>query len=196
MRCFFAGQSGPDGLPFVDYVRADGEPDTGPFIDPAVLAEMAFGELGLSPINIGMAPEPASDSLGLVGLPVWMWADSPSPETVGPAGFSISAGPVNLTLTARVERIVWDMGDGTSVTCTTTGTPYEARFGAIPSPDCGHVYSSTSADQAGGAFSVTARSYWVAEWTTNTGLSGTMERQQTATEQVRIGESQVIVTRD
>jgi hypothetical protein len=196
MRCYWFNQRGPDGLPYIDYVVADGEPDNGPAADPAVLAQSAVGRLSLAPIRVGIAPEASASSLGLVGLPVWMWVDSPDATTFGPASLSISAGPVSVSLTAAVERVEWDMGDGSVVSCTSPGTPYDPSRGAQPSPDCGHVYTTTSAGQPGEAFTVTATSYWVANWSSNTGAAGTIELQQTATEQVRIGESQVIITRD
>jgi hypothetical protein len=144
-----------------------------------------------------MAPDiDNAGSMGLVGLPVWMWVEDPDADTYGPASINLAAGAVTVSLTAAVERVEWDMGDGTVVTCTSPGTPYDPSRGAQPSPDCGHVYTTTSAGQSGDAFTVTATSYWVASWSSNTGAAGTIDLQQTATEQVRIGESQVIVTRD
>ena len=39
---------------------------------------------------------------------------------------SASAGPVTATATAAPSKVVWDMGDGDSVTCDGPGTPYSA----------------------------------------------------------------------
>jgi hypothetical protein len=64
--------------------------------------------------------------------------DHARPATFGPQILTASAGGVSITATAKVDRVVWDMGDGTSVTCTTPGTVYQDRFGFDMSPDCGH----------------------------------------------------------
>ena len=56
----------------------------------------------LSAINIGIAPEPGPDSIGLVGMPVWMWAKDPNDHTVGPITASASAGGITITATAKV----------------------------------------------------------------------------------------------
>jgi hypothetical protein len=63
-----------------------------------------------------------------------------------------------------VDRIDWDLGDGNSVTCQTPGTPWTPSHGLEPSPDCGHTYLRESGALPGGAFRVTATSYWVVEW--------------------------------
>jgi len=44
------------------------------------------------------------------------------------------------------------MGDATKVVCRTAGTPYQPSYGRKPSPDCGHVYTKSSADQPGGSY--------------------------------------------
>ncbi|WP_336921032.1 hypothetical protein [Aquipuribacter sp. SD81] len=195
-RCYFPNGNGPDGLPYVDYVVGDGETDAGPAIDPGVLALYAYEQIDIAPVSMGLAPEPGPDTLGLVGLPVWMWVEDPDATTFGPASIDLSVGPVSVSLTARVERIEWDMGDGTVVTCTGPGTPYTPARGATASPDCGHRYEQTSAGRSGDSFDVTATAYWVAQWSSNSGAGGTLTNTTQATEQVRIGESQVIVTRD
>lgn len=197
VRCQLGGGTTVGGLQYVEYaVGPNLDPSQPPAaVDPGILAQVAIGRLKLEPVTIGIVPKAAtgSDSLGLVGLPVWMWVAEPSSTSFGPASLDVSAGAVSVTMTAQVERIEWSMGDGTVVTCEGPGTSYRSSFGAQESPDCGHTYTTTSKD-AGGTFPVTATSYWVAEWSSNTGASGTIEVQQQATEQVRIGESQVIVT--
>lgn len=167
-------------------------------VDPEVLAQQAVSQLDVSAVGMGLAPRSTADdpgSLGLVGLPVHMWAAAPDASTMGPITSSASAGAVTVTATARVDRVEWSMGDGTTVTCTGPGTPYAPVTGAAPSPDCGHVYDVTSASQGGGAFPVTATSFWVVEWAGG-GQSGEITFELSDTEQVRIGESQVIVTRN
>jgi hypothetical protein len=163
-----------------------------PLIDPVVLARRAIAAMDLDPISIGIVPESAPNRVGLVGLPVWMWVDSATDDTFGPITASASEGPVSVSATARVSSIVWDMGDGSSVTCTGKGTPYADRYGKQDSPTCGHRYEKMSTDQPDGAYQVTATSHWVVEWTGG-GQSGTIEFDLTTVPlPIRIGEAQVL----
>lgn len=161
--------------------------------DPAVLAQQAIATMDLQAIQIGIVPEPGPDSIGLVGLPVWMWVDQPGENTYGPISRNASAGGTTVTATAAVERIVWNMGDGEIVTCTSPGTPYADFYGDADSPDCGHRYTRTSSNQPDSAYAVTASSYWVVDWEGG-GQTGTIELDFSQTTQVRIGELQVIQT--
>lgn len=161
-------------------------------IDPVVLAQRAIASMDLDPIKIGIVPESGANRAGLVGLPVWMWVDSPTDDTFGPITAAASQGPVSVSATASVSSIVWDMGDGTRVTCTGKGTPYSAHYGKQPSPTCGYRYAEISSDQPDGAYQVTATSHWVVDWTGG-GQSGTIEFDLTTDPRpIRIGEAQVL----
>jgi hypothetical protein len=157
--------------------------------DPAVLAQRAVALMGLRGADIGIAPKPGST--GLVGLPVWLW-DKPSATTWGPISKSVSAGGVTVTAKAHVTQIVWSLGDGSSVTCTSAGTPYAASYGKRPSPDCGHVYQKTSAGQSDGTYPIQAVSTWSVAWTATTGQAGTITTTRTSNGQVAIGQLQVL----
>ncbi len=161
-------------------------------IDPEVLAQRAIASMDLDPITIGIVPESGPNRVGLVGLPVWMWVDSPTDDTFGPITASASEGSVSASATASVSNIVWDMGDGTTVTCTGKGTQYADHYGKKDSPTCGHRYEKMSTDQPDGAYQVTATSHWVVEWTGG-GQSGTIEFDLTTDAlPIRIGEAQVL----
>ncbi|WP_162802901.1 hypothetical protein [Ornithinimicrobium avium] len=153
--------------------------------NPLVLAYQAVAAMNLKAVSIGIVPEDGPGRIGLLGLPTWMWAETPSADTVGPITRSASAGGYTVTATGRVEQIVWDMGDGTSVVCATPGTPYEDRFGAMDSPDCGHRYTEQ------GHYPISATSYWVISWA---GLdqSGTIEMELIQDGQIVMGEAQVL----
>lgn len=172
---------------------ADRPPGAAAGPSPREVALIAAASMELRAIDIGITPEPGDDSVGIVGMPVWMWADHPDAHTFGPATASASAGGITVTATARVDQITWDMGDGTEVVCRSAGTPYQPRFGASQSPDCGHTYSETSGHQRDGRFTVTASSDWVISWE-GAGQSGTirlngLERSV----QITVGEAQVLV---
>ncbi|MEU0265147.1 hypothetical protein [Nocardioides sp. NPDC006303] len=160
---------------------------------PREVAQMAVEKLNLKAIDIGITPEPGPDSVGLVGMPVWLWARSPDIQTYGPATASASAGGITVTATARVHEITWDMGDGTTVECRTAGTPYEASFGKKASPDCGHVYRLSSAREPGGTYTVTATSEWVITWQ-GAGQTGTIRLDGLSRSvEIAVGEAQVLV---
>jgi len=122
-----------------------------------------------------------------------MW-NTPSETTWGPITRTAAVPSVSVTATARVDRTVWEMGDGSTVTCTTPGTPYEDQYGDDPSPDCGHRYTKTSVRELGNAYTVTATNYWVFEWAGG-GQSGQIPLELSDSVQIRVGEMQVLVTR-
>jgi hypothetical protein len=164
---------------------------TGP--SPGEVARMAVDQMNLSAINIGIAPKPGEGSVGLVGMPVWMWADNPDERTFGPTTASASAGGITVTATAEVERVTWAMGDGAVVVCRSPGTPYQASFGMKRSPDCGHIYERSSAGEPDDRYTVTAVSDWVVRWQGG-GQTGVirldgLERSV----EIAVGEAQVLV---
>lgn len=165
-------------------------PPAGP--DPAQLAQEAIATLGLQAITIGIVPEAGAGSVGLVGMPVWMWVVDPTATTFGPATGTAAAGGISVTATARVDHVTWSLGDGTTVTCG-RGTPYTDAAGASRSPDCGHVYSRTSVGQPGNAYPVTATSHWTITWAGG-GQTGQEQMDLTSQVDVQIGEAQAVVT--
>ncbi|WP_438490761.1 ATP/GTP-binding protein [Streptomyces sp. S186] len=164
------------------------DPPKGPTVDPATLAQQAVDKMALRGPEIGIVPKPGGT--GLVGLPVWMWT-AKSPETYGPNTASATAGPVTVTATAKVAQIVWDMGDGHTVTCTTAGTPYEPSYGKAKSPDCGYLYRQSSKDEPGQKYTVTATSTWHVDWTGG-GQSGQLTQTRQSRTQITIGQLKVL----
>lgn len=153
--------------------------------DPAVLAQQALAAMNLRAIDIGIVPESAPGRIGIIGLPTWMWAENPGANTVGPITRSASLRGYSVTATAKVKKVVWKMGDGTSVSCTGPGTPYKDSFGKKSSPTCGHTYTRQ------GRYTVTATSYWVVAWA-GIGQAGTIPLTLSDSANITMGESQVI----
>ncbi len=149
--------------------------------------------MGLKAIAIGIVPEPKPGSIGLVGMPAWMWVAQPAPNTWGPITRGASAGGVTVTATAKVHDVVWSMGDGSVVTCTSPGTPYQDSYGKRDSPDCGHTYTRTSRGKSGDAYPISATSHWLITWAGG-GQTGTINLDFTAGTQIKVGEMQVLVT--
>lgn len=165
---------------------------------PYQVAQMALAKMNFKAGDIGIVPEPGPNKLGIVGMPTWMWVKNPGPNTTGPITTSASAGGITVTATAELDRIEWDMGDGTTVTCAGSrakGTPYSDGYGRQDSPTCGHRYERTSGDQPNNAYTVTAQSFWVVNWS-GAGQSGTITLDPlTRSVQIRVGELQVLQQR-
>jgi hypothetical protein len=163
--------------------------------DVRALAGKATQSLNLRAIDVGMAPTPTSidpSSIGIVGLPNWLWVKTPSSQTWGPATGTASDPGVTVTVTAQVGRVAWDMGDGTApIVCSGPGTPYNASYGKDPSPTCGH----SPGYQKQGTYPLTAVSHWTITYTSNVGISGTLTMDLTSTASVTIGELQTTVVR-
>ncbi|MET7353021.1 ATP/GTP-binding protein [Streptomyces mirabilis] len=158
-------------------------------VDPAQLAQQALDKMTLLGPDIA---SPATAGNYIVGLPMWMWVNK-SQTTYGPNTASASAGGVTVTATATVSKIVWKMGDGSAATCNGPGTTYKASYGRQESPTCGHTYTSTSASEAGGKYTVTATSTWTVDWQVNGGgETGQLTAIRQSQEQVAIGELQVV----
>jgi hypothetical protein len=164
----------------------DGYGATG--ITAGELAARAVDAMQLRGASVGVAPPPGAE--GLVGVPVWMWTDV-TPTTWGPNSATATVPGLSVTATAQASKIVWDMGDGTKVTCANPGTKYFA--GGVASPSCGYVYKRSSADQPNDAYTVTATTTWVVTWTGG-GTTGSLTVTRASTTTIRIGELQVLVT--
>ncbi len=154
--------------------------------DPEELARQAIRTMGLRAIDIGIVPEDLPGRVGIIGMPTWMWVENPGPNTVGPITRSASARGYTVTATARVTKVVWNMGDGKSVTCTGRGTPYADSYGRKSSPTCGHTYTRD------GRYTVSATSYWTIEWS-GIGQSGSISLNFMRSTTITMGESQVLV---
>ncbi|WP_326693351.1 MULTISPECIES: ATP/GTP-binding protein [unclassified Streptomyces] len=158
-------------------------------VDPAQLARQAMDEMTL------LGPEIVSPKAGgtyTVGVPLWLRAGAGETRW-GPTTASASAGDVTVTATAKVSKVVWKMGDGKSVTCTTRGAAYKRGYGLAKSPDCGHTYATTSARAAKQRFTITATATWSVEWqVTGGGESGALDEVRDSQVTIPVGEGQVV----
>ncbi|WP_256343475.1 hypothetical protein [Streptomyces sp. MW-W600-10] len=100
---------------------------------------------------------------------------------------------MTVTAAARVSRIVWAMGDGAEVVCTSPGTVYQKSFGLKKSPDCGHVYEQPSGARPAGKYAVTATATWTIDWqVVGGGESGQLTEIRDSAVQLAIVESQAV----
>jgi hypothetical protein len=121
-------------------------------VNPVVVALQAVRQLGLGSPTIEMAPPTGHPQL--VGVATWLWID---PGAWKMLTASASAGPVTTTATAVPTKVVWDMGDGDTVTCAGPGTPYDPND-PNATTDCSYTWPGP------GTFEVTATIYWSVSW--------------------------------
>ncbi|MHB1928449.1 MAG: hypothetical protein ACYCUG_03310 [Acidimicrobiales bacterium] len=121
-------------------------------VAPVVVAEEAAKHLGLASPVIEMAPPDGHSQL--VEVATWLWVN---PAAWHPVTASASAGPVTTTATAMPTKVVWDMGDGSTVTCDGPGTPYDPSAPNAKTT-CSYTWSTA------GSYTVTATLYWSVTW--------------------------------
>lgn len=153
--------------------------------DPEVLAQQAIAAMDLRAVEIGIVPENTPGSIGIIGLPTWMWVADPGEATTGPITRTAALEGYSVSATATMTQVVWTMGDGSSVTCAGSGTPYADSYDTQSSPTCGHTYTQM------GRYPVTATSYWAVNWE-GIGQSGVIPLTFAQTTQIAMGEAQVL----
>jgi hypothetical protein len=122
-------------------------------VNPVVVAQQAASQLALASPTIEMAP-PAG-AAQLVGVATWLWIDQGAWQALTATA---SVGTVTTTATALPTKVVWDMGDGHSVTCDGPGIPYDPS-NPNGTTDCSYTWS------VAGSYHVTATVYWSVSWT-------------------------------
>ncbi|HZM81754.1 MAG TPA: hypothetical protein VFC19_39035 [Candidatus Limnocylindrales bacterium] len=153
----------------------------------------AIGKLPLNKPAIETAPKAAgAGGIGLVGLPIWLWANGPS--WTPPPAFADAPG-IRVDATAHVTHMEWQMGDGSTVTCRTAGTKYSPESKDSPSPDCGYKYLRPSRE-VGGRYTVRATAFWIVDWVGSgaaRGQGGQIPVQRFSEVELQINELQVVV---
>lgn len=164
-------------------------------LPPGVAAQRLIDSFALRGIDIGMVPEVNPEwghRRSYVGIPIWLWVENPQPLTWGPYEQTATLGGQTITATARATSVLWNMGDGRTVACGNTGTPYADSYGVTDSPTCGHRYTRTSESQPGDRYTITATTQWTIEWTSINGAGGTVNLTTTSDEQLEINELQSV----
>ena len=133
---------------------------------PAQLARSALAQIRLSAPTIRMAPP--TDKL-IVNFATRLWIN---PSIWRPLIATAAVGGVSATVTATPSRVVWNMGDGSTVTCRGPGNAYDpSRDPSLQPTDCSYTYQAPSKSQPGGRYAVSVRVYWHAVWTSR-GVAG------------------------
>jgi hypothetical protein len=194
------GQPAGEGAWYVKlcvFTTADGLPrsttdlvwlaEAPPAVTPEQLAQIARARLQLP--GVGMQLSPATNSM--VNVPVWLalsagW-DSRS-TTASVPGLSVTA-------TATPSKVRWDMGNGSSRSCSGPGSVFRAGVDDpyASSPTCGFTYSDLVGE--GRTYTVQATVTYTITWSGG-GQSGTLADLTAAdTTAMTVGEAQAVVTR-
>ncbi len=179
--CEFEFQGIPFRLPDVYWSEAPPPPN------PGAMAEDIYREVERTvyAIPLGLAPKNLSGkNRTIVGLPVWGWHKKTGKNYFGPVSASTSDRGVSVWLDGKVDKVVWDFGDGTTKTCGKNATRYKASFEGEMSPNCGHRYEKK------GNYTVTVRSYWSFDIDSNVGFSTTRSAVLADSTQVQVRELQ------
>lgn len=130
------------------WVPAGQAPGAAPSV-PALI-QQALGEATLVDPTIDLNP-PGEQ---VTNVSSWLW--------VAPGGWaavvaSATAGGVTATVTASPMAVVWNLGDGDTVTCPGPGVPYDrSKPAAEQSTYCTYTWRTSSAAQPGAVYVVTA----------------------------------------
>jgi hypothetical protein len=155
-----------------------------------VIAREVYAEVPLASPEPHTSPPAGSPQL--VGLPTWLWLDGSSWATFDA---SASVAGVTVTVVATPVSARWDMGDGTTVTCTGPGTAWTGDTSART--DCSHTYRYVSDDQPGGRYQASVTLTWSVTWSASTGESGTLPAaSRTSGFDLDVRQRQAVITHD
>lgn len=184
-----------DSLAYLDdFVYDPAEPAGRPRVD--AIARQVYAEVPL--VFPTPHTSPPVDEVQLVGLPVWLWVEDDVWRTFDA---SASVAGVTVTVVAEPSTTVWDMGDGTQVTCSGPGTPWTPASGSQGHPskqsDCSHTYQFVSDSEPGGRYSVSVTVTWTVSWRASTGEAGTLPAASRTTDfALDVRQRQAVITYD
>lgn len=117
----------------------------------------------LDPPDPQVQSSPPLDRLRtLVNIETWLWVDPTTTYDSEPA----TAGFVTVTAHAEYAGTIFDMGDGTSLRCSTTGIPW-SKSAEKSGGNCFHVFTQSSGGEPDNKFQATATTRWHYWWAIN-----------------------------
>lgn len=156
--------------------------------------QLRTGQVGSTPPSSTNAP----DSVGTIGLPIWLWIANRADNTTGPIEGRDEDNGLVVSAIGTLDRVEWTLTDanGTtrgSITCdgaNAAGTPYDGRDSAEPSPTCGFGADLNSSP---GNLTLTGTAYWSVEWQGGDQSGQIPVTAPPSSTQIRIGELQALV---
>lgn len=134
-----------------------------------------------------IGPDPTANEwkMAAVGYPLWLWTEGPQTVTS-----RVQAYGVTFTLRATWVSTTFDMGDGHSVTCTSTRAYTDTVKAGSKSPACGYTYLKSSLPK--GDYTVTATTNWRIAWSA-LGQPGSLPGSHTGSRSLPVGELNALV---
>ena len=163
-------------------------PGAPPPITTTVLREAAT-RITLPTPTPSIGPDPSANPWHIVaiGYPIWLW--TPGPDTITS---TVTTQGITVSITAHRTATTFDMGDTTTLRCTTM-TPYPGpSTPPAESPTCGHRYQKLPTTEAAG-YTIHATSHWTVTWTA-LGQTGTFTMTRSATRHIDVAEIHTVVT--
>ncbi len=172
------------------YVQPDDEDsseddDGPPRISPEQAVQQVIAKLKFTAATPQVGPNRDHHDLPFdtaVGYPVWLWT------TGGTSRGSVTetVGPLTVGISIELEKVVWNLGDGTTQGCD-KGTKWKRGAPAgSKSPTCGHVFEKP------GRYTIEATTHWTIAWSAG-GQSGYMPYSITSDRPFEVGEIHVLV---
>lgn len=159
-------------------------------ISPPALAVMLVEDSFLERLG---PPEPQFSPPGgttIVNFDTWLWVDNvPADGQRGPWSISVP-GPISVEASASLSEVVWDMGDGNTVTCPITTDEASAER------DCSYAYEQSSAGEPGDEFQGSVSVVWTVDWDATVmgqQVSNTIEAPREAEFSIAVAEGQAVV---
>jgi hypothetical protein len=189
-ECRFADDGSLDAID--EFVYQPGESATAVATPPSaeVIARQAYAEVPL----VLPAPHtsPGIDATQLVGFPIWLWVDGTVWRSFDA---SASVSGIAVTVVAEPDHTIWNMGDGTTITCAGPGTPWRPDGPDDQQTDCSHVYQFVSDDQPNGRYAASVTVVWSVSWSATTGESGTLpDASRTTGFSLDVAQRQAVIT--
>lgn len=169
--------------------EAAGQP--GPVVPSEAVVRSLAREVVLSmtlphpEVMVGPDPSVNEWDMAVVGYPLWLWTETPAAMQSSTTQYGIT-----ISMSAVRERVVFAMGDGNAITCTSMSPLPSGTKPGAPSPDCGYVYEGASLPE--GSYTVTASSHWSVAWSA-LGYSGTVPVVVSASRELPVGELQAVI---
>jgi hypothetical protein len=158
-----------------------------PVVTPEQLAQVARARLRVPRVEVELNPATSS----MVNVPVWL-ALSGGWDT---RAATASVPGLSVTATATPSKVRWEMGNGTSRTCSGPGSVYRPGVDDpyASSPTCGYTYTEPVGE--GVRYTVRATVTYAITWSGG-GQSGTLaDLTGSGATALTVGEAQAVVTR-
>jgi len=112
-----------------------------------------------------IGPSPTQNKWGIipVGYPIWLWTT----DTQTAVSQTVTDQGLVVSVTATRQNVVFNMGDGNEITCTSFTARPDHNDPFQPSPTCGYIYLDT------GQYTITATTTWQVIWQVS-GESGSL----------------------